>query len=315
MDLIIKGRKIDAPIDTILKTLRKDINNGLLKDIANEVNHNIALTCPNHKNGFENNPSCQIYTNKYNDNVPYGKCHCFTCGYTATLPEFVSKCFRRNDIEFGEEWLLENFGSAYINNYKFLPEIELNKKEDIEILDESILDQFNYYDNYMWERHLTKEVVDRFKVGFYPKMNALAFPVWDEQNRLRMITYRNVNNKHFYIEADKEKPVYLLNFIKQDNIKTVYVAESQINALTLWGWGYPAIALFGTGTKHQYEVLNKSHIRNYILCFDPDSAGFKGAKRFINNIRKDVIVTQKILPPGKDVNDLEKEEFDLLKII
>mgnify|MGYP003317035844 CR=1 FL=1 len=130
-----------------------------------------------------------------------------------------------------------------------------------------------------------------------------------------MITSRSTVDKRFYIEKDKDKPVYLLNFIKEDNISTVYVCESQINALTLWSYGYPAIALFGTGSSYQYEILNRSPIRNYILCFDGDEAGDKGRARFMKNIRNDVLVSYKKIPFGKDVNDLSKEEFDKLEII
>ena len=130
-----------------------------------------------------------------------------------------------------------------------------------------------------------------------------------------MVTERSVNNKYFYITEDVIKPVYLLNFIKKENITTVYVVESQINALTLWSWGYPAIALIGTGSPHQYEVLKKSGIRNYILCFDGDEAGDKGTNRFKKNMSSDVFISTKLITRGKDVNKLTKEEFDNLPLI
>lgn len=52
-----------------------------------------------------------------------------------------------------------------------------------------------------------------------------------------------------------------------------------------------------------------------MLCFDGDSAGDKGAQRFIRNIRNDVLVSQIKIPRGKDVNDLTKEEFESLPIV
>ena len=166
----------------------------------------------------------------------------------------------------------------------------------------------------MWKRKLSKEVVDKFKIGYDPKTQSIIFPVWDEKNNLVLLTSRSVNSKAFYIEADKDKPVYLLNHIINENIKTVYVCESQINALTLWSWGYPAIALFGTGSRYQYDILNRSPIRSYILCFDGDEPGDKGIKRFKSNIRKDVLISVKKIPRSKDVNDLDKEEFENIKL-
>ena len=67
--------------------------------------------------------------------------------------------------------------------------------------------------------------------------------------------------------------------------------------------------MFGTGSKYQYDILKRSGIRNYILCFDGDDAGRKGIKRFIDNMPNDVIISIKQIPEGKDVNDLDKETF------
>ena len=314
MHLIIHGKEIDAPIPVILNTLRSEIKNGKLRTIMDEYKDNVAITCPVHKMGVERHPSCNVYCRKDNDDIEYGKVHCFTCGYTATLPQLVATCFDEPDISFGEEWLVERFGTAYSENSRCLPEIVLPNKRKKSFMNESTLTKFNYYDEYMWKRRLTKDVVDRFMIGYDPERKAITFPVWDENGRLVMVTSRSTIDKKFYIEKDKDKPVYLLNFIKEYGISTVYVCESQINALTLWSYGYPAVALFGTGSSYQYDILNKSPIRNYILCFDGDEAGEKGRTRFMKNIRDDVLVSYKKIPFGKDVNDLTKDEFDSLEV-
>jgi hypothetical protein len=313
MDLIIDNKVIDAPIMTMLTTLKSELHNGLLKDIERETQDNIPVTCPSHKNGREHKPSCSVYCRRDNDRVEYGKVHCFTCGYTADLPTFVGDCFGA-DVEFGKKWLLLRFGTSSGHITDYLEPIVLEPPEK-EYLDETILNKYMYYHPYMWKRGLSKEVVDRFGIGFDKDHNAITFPVWDEQNRLVMITSRSVVTKYFHIQANKDKPVYLLNFINREKIDRVYVCESQINALTLWSWGYPAIALFGTGSHHQYDILNKCGIRNYILCFDGDSAGDKGREKFLKNIRKDVLVSYKRIPLGKDVNDLTKEQFEKLEEI
>ena len=315
MDLIVQGRTIDAPIEVILNTLKKELHNGKLRDIQNNIKDNISVTCPVHKDGYEKNPSCQIFTSRDSDIVEYGTVHCFTCGYKSRLTDFITTCFEEKDPGFGEQWLIERFGVEFNSNINYLPEIVLNNRNDKKYLDESILDKYNYYHDYMWRRKLTKEVVDFFKIGFDPKLNMLVFPVWDENNNLVMLTRRSVTDKTFLIDKDVDKPVYLLNIINQYGYKKVYVCESQINALSLWSWGYPAIALFGTGSKYQYDILNKSGIRDYVLCFDGDEAGNKGIYRFYHNIRKDVLISVKNIPKGKDVNDLTKDEFDNLDII
>ena len=122
-----------------------------------------------------------------------------------------------------------------------------------------------------------------------------------------------VRGKNFFIPGGVIKPIYLLNFIIKEHITNVLVTESQINALTAWSWGFPAIALFGTGSKEQYEILRRSGIRNYVLCFDGDSAGDSGIKRFIKNMNEDVFISVVEIPRGKDLNDLTKDEFLSLK--
>lgn len=240
--------------------------------------------------------------------------NCFVCNYSAKLPRFIEDCFGEQD-GFGKEWLEERYGDIFIDKPIEFPIFgETEEKEEQNYLDESILNEFDYYHPYMWKRKLTKDVVDKFHIGYDKKHRSITFPVWDDKGNLVMITERSVLSKHFFIPNGVQKPVYLLNFIKKENIKTVMVVESQLNALTAWSYGIPAVALFGTGSSYQYDILKKSGIRSYILCFDGDEAGRKGAKRFMQNMKKNVFITDMEMPLGKDVNDMEKDEFlNLLK--
>lgn len=311
MDLVIRNKIIITPMMTILKTLQRELENGKLKDIGQQNKQNIPVTCPSHKDGAERHPSCQVFADPDDEYTQYGTVHCFTCGYARTLPQFIADCFDEDDEEFGNEWLLNRCETAFISEVSYLPPIVLEKPKPKEVvtLDESVLKDFEYYHDYMWYRKLTKEVVDTFEVGFDPLSNMITFPVRDDLGRLRFITKRSVVTKFFQIPEDVDKPVYLLYYIKQHNIKSVAVAESQINALYLWSLGIPAIALFGTGSSSQYEILNKSGIISFTTFFDGDWGGDQGRKRFRKAIRKDAIVVDCLLPRGKDVNDLSKEEI------
>jgi DNA primase len=162
----------------------------------------------------------------------------------------------------------------------------------------------------MTTRKLSKEVCERFKVKYDPKTSSIVFPVWDEYGKLYMLTRRSVKDKTFIIDAAKEKPVYLMNHIKEKDIPYVVVVESQINALTCLSYGIPAVATFGVGiTTKQFETFNKSNIRHYILAFDGDEAGRRGTEKFIKNIRKDVFIDVLDIPEDKDINDLDKQTF------
>lgn len=316
MQLEVKGRLIDAPIKTILETIKRECPHPILHDIVDkERDKNVTITCPFHKNGAENKPSCHVFKEEDDPKVTYGTVHCFTCGYSASLPQFVADCFGE-EYSFGEQWLMERFGNILLQKNVLLPEIKLdNSPKQVKGLSEEALAQYDYYHPYMYQRGLTKEVIDMFRVGYDSKRDAITFPVWDDKGVPLFVTARSVRDKKFYIPSEAEKPVYLLNFVKKWGIDSVYVAESQINTLVLWSWGYPALGLFGTGSPHQYDILKRSGIRSYTLCLDGDAAGDKGIARFKANMPEDVLITVKKLPRGRDVADLTKEQFDSLEII
>lgn len=316
MQLEVKGRLIDTPIKTILETIKRECPHPILHDIVDrERDKNVTITCPFHKNGAENKPSCHVFKEEDDPKVTYGTVHCFTCGYSASLPQFVADCFGE-EYSFGEQWLMERFGNILLQKNVLLPEIKLdNSPKQVKGLSEEALAQYDYYHPYMYQRGLTKEVIDMFRVGYDSKRDAITFPVWDDKGVPLFVTARSVRDKKFYIPSEAEKPVYLLNFVKKWGIDSVYVAESQINTLVLWSWGYPSIGFFGTGDSYQYDILKRSGIRSYTLCLDGDTAGDKGIARFKANMPEDVLITVKKLPRGRDVADLTKEQFDSLEII
>ena len=92
--------------------------------------------------------------------------------------------------------------------------------------------------------------------------------------------------------------------------------ESQINALTLWGWGIPAVATFGCNvTSKQLNILNHSELHHVYIAYDGDEAGRKGTKKLIDKLSSYINVDVIKLPPGSDVNDLTEEEFSALDIV
>lgn len=316
MQLEVKGRLIDTPIRTILETIKRECPHPILHDIVDkESDKNVTITCPFHKNGAENKPSCHVFKEEDDPKITYGTVHCFTCGYSASLPQFVADCFGE-DCSFGEQWLVERFGNILLQKNTLLPEIKLDSSpKQVKGLSEEALAQYDYYHPYMYQRGLTKEVIDMFRVGYDSKRDAITFPVWDDKGVPLFVTARSVRDKKFYIPFEAEKPVYLLNFVKKWGIDSVYVCESQINSLVLWSWGYPALGLFGTGSPHQYDILKRSGIRSYTLCLDGDAAGDKGIARFKANMPEDVLIIVKKIPRGRDVADLTKEQFDSLEVI
>lgn len=306
--LIINNHLIDEPIENILYQVRKEIKGRKLKDI--EVNgDDIKVTCPFHSNGQEKEPDCHI-KNDDTGKLQYGTFHCFACDESGNLCKFIGGCFDR-DEEFGKQWLLDHYGNIFVERKFILQPITL-KKEKEKILDESILDTMQEYHPYMLKRKLDLNICKQFKVKYDPKSECLVFPIYDEHGCFIGITRRSVKNKTFHIEngIDKRHTLYLLNHIIRNNIKKCALVEGQIDALTCYGFGFPAIATLGGICKEQINLLNNSGVRVLYTIFDNDEAGKKFTNFLNKYINEDILVINVVLPEGyKDVNDLDKDLF------
>ena len=320
--LIIGDRVINSGLLAIIRKIRQDSNYSYFKDVQDKGDY-IRVTCPYHKDGQEQHPSMSIFLNDSDSKYQSGNFNCLTCGESGSLPKLVSHCLSLS-IEDSKQWLINNFSSEILvdreETDKMLSALEKNltsytngidKKQHY--LDKEELTKYNFYHPYMWQRKLSKEVVDKFQIGYDEDLNAITFPVWDEKNNLVMVTKRCVNNKKFFIPDNVSKPVYLLNFAIKDGLNQVYVCESQINTLYCYSLGMPAIGLFGTGDPYQYDILKKVGIKHYILALDGDMAGRKGIFKFIKNLEKNSFIDVLVLPESKDINDLSKEEIEKLK--
>mgnify|MGYP001023265673 CR=1 FL=1 len=73
--------------------------------------------------------------------------------------------------------------------------------------------------------------------------------------------------------------------------------------------------MMGLGTPFQYDQLKKHPCRKLITAFDGDDAGRRATQRLRDAMDGYKIVTSYIIPEGKDINNLSKEEFDNLEEI
>lgn len=65
---------------------------------------------------------------------------------------------------------------------------------------------------------------------------------------------------------------------------------------------------------NKIEQLKRMPNRKFILALDPDEAGERGREKLRKGLTNK-IVTEYIIPKGKDINDLTEDEFNNLKEI
>jgi len=313
----------------VLNELKAQLElNGILRFAEFKVGpRNIQFNCPIHNDGQEREPSCGISTvNK--EEVPAGTVHCFTCGYTASLEQMISDCFGKDDDgAFGKEWLIKNFLTISIENRKdIILDLERgNNRKTTSYVSEEELDSYRYYHPYMYKRRLTDEIIEKFDVGYddhfelkdkFGKVKSvlrcLTFPVRDINGNTLFIARRSVDIKFFHYPEGVDKPIYGLYELPKD-ANEIIVCESVLNTLTCYTYGKPSVALLGLGTEYQYDQLRKLPCRKIITALDPDGAGYRATERLKKALKGNKLVTSYVLPEGKDVNDLEKEEFEKLE--
>lgn len=326
----INGLMIQADGMQILEEIKSQLSsNGLqlFHTIKPGVN-NIQFSCPIHKDGQEKKPSCGMSTvvsHKNGKTYPAGTVHCFTCGYTAELSEFVSNCFGHRDAGiFGNRWLRKNFMTQTIQTR---PPINLNlgrggnvnKVVDKLIIPESVLESYRYYHDYMYKRKLTDEIIELFDVGYDDKKKCLTFPVKDLEGDVVFVQTRSVYTKfHHYSEGvNKTDYVYGAYEVMQyfPDATKVVITESILNCLTLWTLDIPAVALMGTGGGKQYDILNKLPYRCYVCGLDPDEAGELATNKLKTFLGRSKILYKYEYPDERDINDLGEEVLDLPQIL
>jgi len=307
--LIIDNYVINKPIEEVLNLLRLSLTNGKLKDIENKGD-NILVTCPHHDGGHEHTPACNIYIGN-DTKLPYGYFNCFVCGEKGSFLKFVAECFDAPE-SYAKSWLLKNFGGELIAKNLFMGEpIVLNRNKGIKKhLDESILDEYQTWTPYLAKRKLSREICELFKVRYDPKYRQVIFPAYDMKGNLVMLTKRSIDTKTFYLDKDVEKPVYCLDYIMKNNIKTVLITEGPFDCLTGWEYGFPTIATFGKISDYQIEQINKSCINIIYAAFDNDAAGRSFLETLKRKLTKRILIIETKFPANKkDVNDLTKEEL------
>lgn len=328
----VNGAIILTPIYNILCDLRNELRftgSSILSIIKPQRDGDIIVSCPVHKDGLEQHPSASITVKEKRRGdkiIPAGFLHCFSCHAKMPIDKLISHCFGYKDNgAFGNKWLLDHYANYEIENRsQFFNKIERNLPVEVSFISDDELSKYRYTHPYMYKRGLTDDLIDKFDIGYDAAFkitensmpfNAITFPVRDVNGKVNFIARRAIDTKTFHYDKGTHKLIYGLYEINKyfPDTKELFICESIFNALTLWNWGLPAVALFGTGSKDQYKTLKDLQYRKYILALDNDVAGLKGIKRLINSLKYDKILNVLyILESNKDINDLhilEKDEF------
>lgn len=280
-------------------------------------------TCPFHKGGKENKPSCGVLLReKVDKNRKYeaGTVHCYTCGYTGDLPQFVADFLGLTSPVQGFKWLVSRYNYSSAEREPLELNLYRGQAEKASYMDEAEVERF-YQElkksstalEYLKRRALPSWIIDAYKLGFDPEDGVVLFPVRDMSGKVAFYKGRSLVGKHFYNAKDIDKISQIFGLYeilaegKASPESEIWITESEIDALSLIGQERLAIALMGSHiSEAQCRELENTPFRRFVLALDNDEAGRKGAaqiKRLLipkgfrfTNLRWDADL--------KDINDL-----------
>ena len=219
---------------------------------------------------------------------------------------------RNETYEETKEYLLEKY---HILGFKDTDELELSfdgwedKPKENEKVQPEVLEKYRFTHPYLEEKRGIEEIYQRaLKIGYDPERKAISIPIFDKNGKLVNIKFRSVKSKVFWYETRNpvREHLYLLDLVRKKQAKKVWLVESEIDAITLFKNGFPAVAIMGGSlTKHQKKLLLDSGIQTLVLATDNDKQGERIRQSIHFQLGGFLNVEEMRFPERyKDVNDL-----------
>lgn len=261
---------------------------------------------PNH---IDNNPS-MMFTDKYNI------CKCFSCGASYDIYDLIGLDY---DLHSFKEQL-EKVQELYLG---YIP-VKKEVKKDI---DNKVYDYTNYYNKcfknrykttYLEQRGITRELIDKYKIGYDEERKLIVFPI----NKHCYFARSVVNNDK--VKSKGSSDIWNKRYIKENN-QLVYVTEGIIDALSLEviDPNVKVMSINGVGNINSLVyALKENNFNGTIgIAFDKDGAGKKAtdelkkelAKINVNSFSTSMIATFDDTSKVKDINMALINNKDLLK--
>ena len=282
-------------------------------------NNNNAQACPCH-NGKGGSDSFSWHEE---GNVWKGKC--FSCGIGGDIIDIYAQA-KGLDVKDPGDFKqalneLANILNIIEDTDKPLVKKEKvsNKKtekiftdQDIEILTEKAHKNVGKTD-YFKNRGFTNDTIETYNLGYTPSYKIKGF----DNGPAAIVPYPNEN--YFFTRIIKPKgklkkifmtgkalPLFNKDVINDNDI--IFVTEGQFDCLSILQIGFPSIgtnSVSGSNQLIKYLVDNEIKDKVFIVAYDADAAGDKGAEKLISLLEGEGFKAIRYRPSvGKDVNEM-----------
>lgn len=219
---------------------------------------------------------------------------------------------RNEPYEDTEDYLIMLYSPQYGDIDKLeLPSAEswINPDRNRRIFDRDELKPFAYRHPYLERRGIPFNVQRAFDVGYDPETKSVVIPWHDMKGKIVSWKHRSIRSKVFwYVKGGQPIAAHLygIHWVVKRGFKKVWIVEGEIDALTLWSQGIPAVALGNSYlSKQKRDLLLKAGVESVVIATDNDKQGRKAAKSIIKGLAGNTLI-QKI-----DWNSLDKYYNDV----
>lgn len=284
----------------------------------------------------ESHPSCGINIDFTPDDRPndhFQVVHCFSCGFSGTIPWFVFKSLpdRFKNIKEVEDFLLKRYGVTYA--YTYDPKTStIRRYEEFGIEEKAPRFELPKYKlapfksgketyQYFFNRGFDKEDMKKFMIGRDLESETVTIPAFWEDGVLAGIIGRYIDpnrpkNMRFKIyDFPKGSLIYPLD--KLEVVKdTIIGCESMFDVIMLHKWGYPnAVAMMGDGMSKQQADQIASRCKVFIDLFDNDKGGRTARDIAKRRLGKRVMYLIPSYYPEKGKDPSDWGELETVKVI
>ena len=155
-------------------------------------------------------------------------------------------------------------------------------------------------------RGITDAAIEAYRVGASKDGRAVVFPHWRDGAMVNFKIRDCVDKKRMMTFPGGEPCLWGWQVIDA-NHRSIVICEGEIDAMTLWQCGIPAVSVFSGVSNLGWIEADHDHIERFsdiVLCMDMDDAGKSAARKIAERLGLDRCRIAKL--PHKDANDCLK---------
>jgi DNA primase len=162
---------------------------------------------------------------------------------------------------------------------------------------------------YFKSRGITKDSVDRYKLGYSVSQDMVTIPVHSPDGICLGFVGRSIEGKVFKNTQDLPKSKTLFNLWRNKRVDKIFVVESSFDAIRLEQVGAHAVATLGATISKEQRKLLKQYFNQVIALGDNDDAGTNMSNKLITDLGSGKCIVAKLPDNVKDVSDLSDEQL------